>query len=58
MAREEDAEEEREKVVKEAAQEDALKAQEEEPEPSDQDDFWSLNGYSLTRHHPNRRFKV
>ena len=58
VAREEDAEEERERVAEEAAQEEALKAQIKEPRLSNQDDFWSLNGYALKRHHPNGRFKI
>ena len=51
----EEDEELEEKEAPEAAEEEAEASQ---PVPSDEDDFWSLNSYALTRHHPRGRFKL
>jgi hypothetical protein len=51
----EEDEELEEKDEPEAAAEEAEAPQ---PVPSDEGDFWSLNSYALTRHHPNGRIKL
>ena len=51
----EEDEELEEKDEPEGAKEEAEASQ---PLPSDEGDFWSLNSYALTRHHPNGRIKL
>ena len=43
------------KEESEAAEE---KVEASQPMTSDEDDFWSLNSYALTRHHPNGRITL